>query len=742
LEALWLFRPLRAVGGILLVCLLAPLPVRAQEDSIEGLFVTVRSPITSDVAYGVKEIANRAILKFKSGDAEIARRSLVIVFDFSPSSNGPSDNPDFGGCYTLAEYIHALQGADTVAFLHGEVTGHTVLPVLACQQVVMSSEAKIGRVFADPEVGKSDVKIGAYLEVTKDRRSPAVVRKMLDPDLIVLRAKNLKDGSEWFIDKSRKIEEEKKGFMVLDETPVVDRGAQSTLFTANQARELGLCQRIKESRQELAAAFGLPPTSLREDSLLGRAPLAWRIDISGVMTQSAASTAERRIRRAIGHKANLIILQITCAGGDTQVARDFAEFLRGLAKEDPPVMTVAYIPDKAPDTATFIALGCNAIVMNKNAELGDFSSVVQERRANDGPLVEASPAKYQGTRDSLKGLAEAQGYSVLVAEGMLNRDLVLYEVVPRKGPRKWQLIAEAELKADKQRNDPQWMNERLVKAGGKFLTLNADQAKELELAQNVVDGLPAVYEIYGVDAAKVRTNGPDWLEQLADFLTHPLTRFFLVMIGIVCLILELKLPGVGLPGVIAAVCFILFFWAHSQLAGQFTILAILLFILGLILIGLEIFVLPGSAVAGISGTILVVASLALVTLEKWPETRTEWIDIGWTFATFGGSLLLAVVAAMTLAWYLPHIPYLNRLVMKSAATSDEYEDGPSPELIDPRFADLLGAIGVAATPLRPAGKMKFGEEYLDVVAEGSFVQPGSRVQIVVIEGNRIVVKEV
>jgi membrane-bound ClpP family serine protease len=199
---------------------------------------------------------------------------------------------------------------------------------------------------------------------------------------------------------------------------------------------------------------------------------------------------------------------------------------------------------------------------------------------------------------------------------------------------------------------------------------------------------------------------------------------------------------VGLPGVIAAVCFILFFWAHSQLAGQFTILAILLFILGLVLLGLEIFVLPGSAVAGISGTVLVIASLALVTLEKWPETRTEWLGLGSTFATFSMSLLAAVVAAMTLAWYLPYIPYLNRLVMKSAEEADEFEEGPSSELIDPRFADLLGAIGVAATPLRPAGKMKFGDEYLDVVAEGGYVQPGARVQVVEIEGNRIVVKEV
>src|SRR5207247_1398146 len=141
----------------------------------------------------------------------------------------------------------------------------------------------------------------------------------------------------------------------------------------------------------------------------------------------------------------------------------------------------------------------------------------------------APPAKYKSKRDSLKGLAKAQGYSELLAEGMLDRDLVLYEVVPRKGPRKWQLITEEELRADKQGKDPQWTNERLVKRAGTFLTLGADQAKELEVAQYEVDGLPAVYELYGVDPSNVHSNGPDWLEQLADFLTHPMTRLFLAM---------------------------------------------------------------------------------------------------------------------------------------------------------------------------------------------------------------------
>jgi len=100
----------------------------------------------------------------------------------------------------------------------------------------------------------------------------------------------------------------------------------------------------------------------------------------------------------------------------------------------------------------------------------------------------------------------------------------------------------------------------------------------------------------------------------------------------------------------------------------------------------------------------------------------------------------AIVAGFTLAWFLPGIPYFNRLVLQPP---NEEMEGPldvsASGTISPA---LLGAIGVAVTTLRPAGKAQFGDEFLDVVAEGDYVNPGSRVQVIEIEGNRVVVKEV
>ena len=198
------------------------------------------------------------------------------------------------------------------------------------------------------------------------------------------------------------------------------------------------------------------------------------------------------------------------------------------------------------------------------------------------------------------------------------------------------------------------------------------------------------------------------------------------------------MPGATLPGVVSAVCFVLFFWAYS-FVGEFTFLAVLLFILGLVLIAVEIFVIPGISVPGIAGVLLVIVSLVLVTLERMPETTEDWVSLGHTLTTFALSMAVALVGAFTLAWYLPSIPYANRLILKPPPDDTDAEENLG---AGPSYAALLGAIGVAATPLRPAGKVQFGEEFLDVVAEGDYVNAGCRVQVIEVEGNRIVVKEV
>jgi membrane-bound ClpP family serine protease len=186
---------------------------------------------------------------------------------------------------------------------------------------------------------------------------------------------------------------------------------------------------------------------------------------------------------------------------------------------------------------------------------------------------------------------------------------------------------------------------------------------------------------------------------------------------------------------------VLFFWAHLQVGdGQITWLAILLFLLGVVLIGIEIFVLPGFGVCGISGIVLMIGSLGLVAYGDWPANSTQWGELSKKLAPFGASLMGAVVLALLLGRYLPSIPFANRLLLKPQY-DEEGDQDLAAETTSP-YASLLGAIGVASTPLRPAGKVQFGDQFIDVVAEGRYITPGTRVQVIEIEGNRIVVKQV
>lgn len=731
-------RPTAAHLTALLAALALAAPATRADDNAadEGAYVTVINPITSEVTSRVKERVDRAIRE---------HHIRKVIFDFNPD-NREANSPNFGPCSDLADYILDHPQLVTVAFVHGKVCRHTVLPVLACKELVMSREASLGEVSAPDEAGPPRPKVvGAYKGVAPPAQE-AIVLKMLDKEVEVIEGR--KNGNTtWYIDRRHQAEAAREGVVVVNQQPVLPAGALA-LLRAPEALKYGLCKLIKETPQEVLEAYSLPPSSLREDPLQGRAPKAWRIDLSGPVTPGAFDSLKRRLRRAVAQGANVIFLNLDgCGGGDTESARDVAEFLRTLHDERPdheplPVVTVAFIPHEAPDTATFIALGCSEIVMARDAKLGDFSSYFRPP-APVRPGRPAPPAPHvnaDAVRKSLEQLAQEQGYSPLVIQGLFDPDLEVFQVRSQKGPLERKLMTAAELDEDA-RGEQRWLQERQVKHKDQLLKLDAGWAKDLGIARYVVDGddIKEAYALYGLE--KVRSAPPDWLDGIATFLGDPVVSVLLVMVGIGCLILELKMPGVGLPGVIAALCFVLFFWAHSQLNGQITILAVLLFLLGLVLIGIEVFLVPGMGVLGISGVVLLLVGLGLATVEHMPQTSQEWVSFGGTLTSFGLSLIGAAFGAFFLARYLPSIPYANRLVLtppgEKAAGFDD-----AAALAQQETLALLGAIGTAATVLRPAGMARFGDAFVDVVTEGGYVPAGARVQVVEIEGNRIVVKEV
>ncbi len=722
-----------AVMVIALVGLLDTTRAIAQNAlSDEGVFVSVPNPITTEA---VKRIQNRV----ERSRTDTTRPIKKVVFDFNPQSRD-ANTSDFGACYELASYIGTLHELTTIGFVSGNVSGHAVLPVLSCRELVFARNATLGEILP-PGAAPPGAAINAgYDEILGNSREGyrAVVRKMWDRSVSLGRGQ--KNGADYFVDLRDATKLKAAGVVIPDATPLPFAGPNNPgTFQADRLRSIGLVARLADTRREVADAYQLSPASMREDPLSGRVPVSYHYTIRGIVDGATREATTRVIEDMIRQKGNLVFLELECSGGDLSAARDLADRLLKFQEGDNGISIVAFVPNSAPDTAAIIALGCTEIVMSKRQDVkelvegeeqeavfGDFSAVVND--ANRAELL----------KKNLVDLATPQGYPLILIDGMLDRSIGIVRVRASNDRSRRQLMTEAQYEGEK----ANWVLEGTIKPKGQLLKLNATRAVELGIARFATErrDLSEVYNLYGVEPNKVREGTPSWLDRFADFLRRPPVTVLLVVIGFAGLILELKVPGTTIPGIIAALCFILVFWAHSQYSGQTAILGGLVFLLGLILVLIEVFVIPGFGVTGIIGILFMLGGIAFATFDKFPETPEEWTGFAGRIGQYVVSMIAGIIIAFTVARYLPHIPFANRMVL--APPNDSPEDLVAELPGAAVAAALLGAVGVAATPLRPSGMAQFTEQYVDVVTEGGFIPTGARIQVVEVEGNRIVVKEV
>jgi membrane-bound serine protease (ClpP class) len=194
--------------------------------------------------------------------------------------------------------------------------------------------------------------------------------------------------------------------------------------------------------------------------------------------------------------------------------------------------------------------------------------------------------------------------------------------------------------------------------------------------------------------------------------------------------LEMRIPGFGLPGAIGLTSLALFFWGHAlvQLAG---LEELLLVGLGLILVGLEIFVIPGFGIAGILGIMALMGGLGLSLIG----TGATWDFMLSALGQVALSILVAILATLILLRYFPRLPFGKRLILETNLQAQEgYESSPAG---DHRW---LGKQGIAVSDLHPSGIARFDGERVDVVSDGTFIDAGQPLEVVRIDGNRIVVQ--
>jgi membrane-bound serine protease (ClpP class) len=265
---------------------------------------------------------------------------------------------------------------------------------------------------------------------------------------------------------------------------------------------------------------------------------------------------------------------------------------------------------------------------------------------------------------------------------------------------------------------------------GKLLTLTSSQAIEHSVAELTADTLDAALAAAVLPGAELRVARQTWAETLVRFLTHPVVSSLLMTVGLLGLLVEIRTPGFAVPGTIGLISLGLFFWGHwiVQLAGWEELLLVAI---GVLLLGLEMFVIPGVTVAGIAGIVALVAGLGMTLVGAGATVSVITAALGQVAI----AILLAMTGTFALVRALPNLPFASPLVLETDMTADRgYISSPESD------RSWLGKTGTAISPLRPAGIAEFDGARIDVVSDGAFVDAGSTIAVTRVDGNRIVVR--
>jgi membrane-bound serine protease (ClpP class) len=276
----------------------------------------------------------------------------------------------------------------------------------------------------------------------------------------------------------------------------------------------------------------------------------------------------------------------------------------------------------------------------------------------------------------------------------------------------------------------------LVSASGKLLTLTTNEALKYGLISVRADRIDDVIGWLGHPQAAriyVQATPP---ERFFSWLTSPMIAGILLMIGIACIYIEIKTPGVVLPGVIGVICLLVFVASHA-LVGVAGWIDLALVVIGLGLVFAELFFIPSFGSVGIIGGVCLILGLYM-SLTRVPIPQYAWDYQRLTEAAQTAMVTIVLLTAFIAAtWkFLPRTPLYGRLVLEHAEQRDQgYVVQRSAET-----RDEVGLEGVARSKLRPAGCGRFNGVNYDVVTRGEFIEPGTPIRIIAVDGNRHVVE--
>jgi len=467
----------------------------------------------------------------------------------------------------------------------------------------------------------------------------------------------------------------------------------------------------------------------------------------GMIDDGLFKSIQRRTQIALDEGVEYLIYEIQTYGGLVNAADNICKYL--ILEVGKEAHTAAYITTEAISAGAMISVSCQDIIMLENTTIGDCAPIVlvpsQKLEGVDREKAESF------IRAAFDRAAKANGYPRALLRAMVTMQIEVYRVKNIKTG-EYEFFESVRLPKDPNTYDLD--NKELIVENDKLLTLIASDALEYGIARTVVKGRAGALDFLekrdGVTfAGEPMVLETTWSEEMVRWINSPAVMAVLVMLAMLGVYIEFNTPGIGLPGLAAVICFTIII-GSKYLVGLANWVEVALFVLGILLLLIEFLVLPGFGIAGFSGIICIFAGLFGMLIKNppdklpWPQDAVAWSDFTWGVVGLSVGFVGFIVLAWVLSKYLPRIQFLSGLILAPAVPRQSGEI-PLSMTTPPESKTVsvnMGETGEVVSILRPTGKAKFGDAIVDVVAEAEFLDKGTKVEIIEIHGNRVVVKAV
>ena len=426
-------------------------------------------------------------------------------------------------------------------------------------------------------------------------------------------------------------------------------------------------------------ALAVPGTVQNESTV-------YRVPVTGEIELGLAPYIQRAVKEATEVGAAALILDIDTPGGRVDAAQIISDALT-----DSEVPVYSLVNRRAYSAGALIALSTSRIYMRPASVIGAATPV-------DGTGTKAPEKIVSAMRSQMRALAESNGLEPEVAAAMVDEDIEIDGVVE----------------------------------SGKLLTLTTEEAVEIGYAEAIED-LDALLVELGHEGATVVTLELNWAEHLVRFFSSSLVSPFLLSLGFLGLLIEIRTPTFGLAGTMGLISLGLFF-GSNMIVGLAGLEDVLIVGAGLVLLGIEAFVVPGFGIFGVAGVVAILTGLYMSLLGNIP-TMPDFTRAAWVLTS---STLLLIGSAWAL---IRTLPSSSRLAESGIFLPAKTTSAIGYESAEVR-SDLVGKYGTAITDLRPAGTALIGDERIDVVSESEWISAGTPVKVLSAEGYRHIVRSI